>query len=183
MKFFLPLFVLIATSAHAMDLDIYGSNFRATNSTEFVLENVRSKTFPGKNWGRFQWNPQANAFVLVDMGAMTPTAAGRWDLFFDVNCSGDRGRTTWLLNTDGSGISGENRTFRWTMTQQNDFVLTYTSGGRVTYTGRFSGGALAGNFSSPDGSFRGCWNAVKMQRQNFAPNKPDTRTGRDSSGQ
>ena len=174
--------LVLPASAFAIDLNLSGGTARVTNSTEFTFDNVRFGNMPGLSWGRFKWNAQMNSFVLVDLGTMTPSAEGRWNLFFDVNCTGSQGQTTWTLNRDGSCISGENRTCRWQVASDGAFTLTYLTGGRTTYVGRYAGGSMNGTFASPDGRVRGCWSATKMLRMSFAPNQADPRTHLDSSG-
>lgn len=173
-----------AISASAFSIDVSKAGFSPSGPTEFVFENIRLSNQSVPQWGRFQWNPQNNSFVLVDFAPMSPSVVGKWDLLYDIDCDGSTGRTTWTLRQDGSCISGENRQCRWLMSQQGDFTLEYITGGRVNYTGRFKGGSLSGQFRSQDGRVHGCWSAMKinMLPERMLLNQMDPRARRDSAG-
>lgn len=183
MKLFSMLILCFSFSAHAFQVDISKANVRVVNNQEIMIQNMKMAQLSEPVWGRLQWNSQTNSFALVDFATTKISSPeGNWEMTFDMNCDGQPGRTTWSLKSDGTCTSGDNRMCEWS-NNNSQFRLTYTTGGRTEYVGKWDASMMTGTFSSASG-VKGCWSAVKMERLSLGlvGNQVDRGTGLDSSG-
>ena len=175
-KFLIILSLIFGGSfASAYDIDLTGGQAEVTSNDGITLHNVK---FGGVSavWARLVWNPELNAFKLVEFGddsdkSHDTALAGVWSLSFDWGCDGSYATSSWTINEDGTCRDTFGNACIWSY-ENAQFVLDYGRNIGAVYSGAFN--RVAGTLTGPMryGASQGCWNATRVTPIEKTPNKP-----------
>lgn len=172
-KFLIVLSLLFGCAqALAYDIDLSGGRAEITGNNSIVLNNVK---FGGISavWAKLVWNPELNAFKLVEFGddsgkSFDTSLAGSWSLSFDWGCDGTYATSTWSIYEDGTCTDSVGNACLWTY-DNGQFTLDYGRSVGAFYSGMYNRtyGTLQGTMSY--NGVRGCWSATRLSPQIKSP--------------